>query len=308
MKRKKYVLRTALFLVGLAIFLYPTISDKWNRYRASRLIAQYSEQISVLEEQDYTPYLEAAQAYNETLVESSVPDVFAIRDGIEDEEYESLLNLNGDGMMGYVEIPSIDVNLPIYHYTTAEVLEKGAGHIFGSSLPVGGESTHTVISAHRGLPQAKMFTDLNLLEEGDLFYLKVLGNTLAYEIDMIQVVEPDEVRSLAITAGQDFATLVTCTPYAVNTQRLLIRGHRTAYDEAVYEEQKETEKKQDTNSVIAEVICVLLGVLIAVVFVRILSWRDSKKAGEKAGKHQKPEEQHAKKQKTENQKLERRER
>lgn len=277
MKRKNYILRIIIFLMGLVIFLYPTVSDKWNRYRASLLIAEYSEQVAVLEPQDYTPYLEAAQAYNETLVESSVPDVFAIRDGIEDAEYESLLNLNGDGMMGYVEIPSIDVNLPIYHYTTAEVLEKGAGHIFGSSLPVGGESTHTVISAHRGLPQAKMFTDLNLLEEGDLFYFKVLGDALAYEIDMIQIVEPDEVRSLAITSGQDFATLVTCTPYAVNTQRLLIRGHRVEYVEHVYEEQQEMEKQPAADNVVAEVLCVVLGILIAVIFVKIVSWRDARK-------------------------------
>ena len=151
--------------------------------------------------------------------------MLSVRDGQTDSTYESLLNLNGDGMMGYVEIPVIDVSIPIYHYTTDESQEKGAGHLFGSSLPVGGKSTHCILSAHRGLP---LFTDLNLVEKGDVFYLHVLGKTLAYEVDQILTVLPEQTESLGITDGDDYVTLVTCigTPYAVNTHRFLVRGHR----------------------------------------------------------------------------------
>ena len=182
----------------------------------------------------------AAQEYNEQIKQESVPDAFSVRDGQTDSTYESLLNLNGDGMMGYVEIPVIDVSIPIYHYTTDESLEKGAGHLFGSSLPVGGKSTHCILSAHRGLPSAKLFTDLNLVEEGDVFYLHVLGKTLAYEVDQIFTVLPEQTESLGITDGDDYVTLVTCTPYAVNTHRLLVRGVRTKYVEEEVTKNDET--------------------------------------------------------------------
>lgn len=228
-KKKKYIGLGLLFLIGLSILLYPMVSDAWNRYRDSLLISNYSSSVSSDDNSEKIDSMwKAAQEYNEQIKQESVPDAFSVRDGQTDSTYESLLNLNGDGMMGYVEIPVIDVSIPIYHYTTDESLEKGAGHLFGSSLPVGGKSTHCILSAHRGLPSAKLFTDLNLVEEGDVFYLHVLGKTLAYEVDQILTVLPEQTESLGITDGDDYVTLVTCTPYAVNTHRLLVRGTQSS--------------------------------------------------------------------------------
>ena len=210
-KKKNYIGLGLLFLIGLSILLYPMVSDAWNRYRDSLLISNYSSSVSSDGNSEKIDSMwKAAQEYNEQIKQESVPDAFSVRDGQTDSTYESLLNLNGDGMMGYVEIPVIDVSIPIYHYTTDESLEKGAG----------------ILSAHRGLPSAKLFTDLNLVEEGDVFYLHVLGKTLAYEVDQILTVLPEQTESLGITDGDDYVTLVTCTPYAVNTHRLLVRGHR----------------------------------------------------------------------------------
>lgn len=210
-KKKNYIGLGLLFLIGLSILLYPMISDAWNKHRDNILISKYSSSVSSDENSKKIDSMwKAAEKYNEQIKQESVPDAFSVRDGEKDSTYESLLNLNGDGMMGYVEIPVIDVKIPIYHYTTDESLEKGAGHLFGSSLPVGGESTHAILSAHRGLPSAKLFTDLNLVKEGDVFYLHILNQTLAYEVDQIQTVLPDQTESLAITEGKDYVTLVTC--------------------------------------------------------------------------------------------------
>lgn len=240
-KKKNYIGLGLLFLIGLSILLYPMVSDAWNRYRDSLLISNYSSSVSSDDNAEKIDSMwKAAQEYNEQIKQESVPDAFSVRDGQTDSTYESLLNLNGDGMMGYVEIPVIDVSIPIYHYTTDESLEKGAGHLFGSSLPVGGKSTHCILSAHRGLPSAKLFTDLNLVEEGDVFYLHVLGKTLAYEVDQILTVLPEQTESLGITDGDDYVTLVTCTPYAVNTHRLLVRGIRTKYVEEEVTKNDET--------------------------------------------------------------------
>lgn len=240
-KKKNYIGLGLLFLIGLSILLYPMVSDAWNRYRDSLLISNYSSSVSSDDNSEKIDSMwKAAQEYNEQIKQESVPDAFSVRDGQTDSTYESLLNLNGDGMMGYVEIPVIDVSIPIYHYTTDETLEKGAGHLFGSSLPVGGKSTHCILSAHRGLPSAKLFTDLNLVEEGDVFYLHVLGKTLAYEVDQILTVLPEQTESLGITDGDDYVTLVTCTPYAVNTHRLLVRGIRTKYVEEEVTKNDET--------------------------------------------------------------------
>ena len=224
-KRKNHIGFGLLFLVGLSILLYPMISNTWNKYRDSKLISKYSSSVFSNEKSEKIESMwKAAEKYNEQIKQESVPDAFSIRDGKTDSTYESLLNLNGDGMMGYVEIPVIDVKVPIYHYTTEESLQKGAGHLFGSSLPVGGENTHCILSAHRGLPSAKLFTDLNLVEKGDVFYLHVLDRTLAYEVDQILTVLPEETESLAIKDGADYVTLITCTPYAVNTHRILVRA------------------------------------------------------------------------------------
>ncbi|MGN0243356.1 MAG: class C sortase [Lachnospiraceae bacterium] len=275
--KMKYIVRGIAFLIGLSILLYPTISNQWNTYRNSKLNSEYERAVDELDPSENQKMIKKARKYNKTLVGKSIPDVFVIRDEASDAKYESLLNPTDDGIMGYVDIPKIDVQLPIYHYSTEEVLEKGAGHICGSSLPVGGKNTHTVISAHRGLPQAKMFRDLDRLKKGDLFYFQVLGETLAYEIDLIQVVEPDETRSLAITKGVDYATLVTCTPYAVNTHRMLVRGHRVPYEKEIYQEQENEVLPPKLTSVVAQAVCVLIGVVIAIVMVWCLSAREKKK-------------------------------
>ena len=221
-----------LFLIGLSIFMYPFVNNWYYQNVANDIIAQYEQAVDADKQADYDAAFAKAEEYNQMLVGQTVPDVFAIREGTSDEEYESYLNVMGNLMMGSVEIPVINVKLPIYHYSDAETLEKGAGHIFGSSLPVGGNSSHSVITAHRGLPTAEMFSNLNLLEEGDKFFLHILDRTLAYEVDQVEVVKPEETRSLAIERGSDLCTLVTCTPYGVNTDRLLVRGHRVDYDEA----------------------------------------------------------------------------
>jgi sortase A len=262
-----------VFLIGLAVLLYPTISDKWNRYRDSLLVSSYDEAVSQLDEEDYQEVIEAAREYNANLTSSSVPDAFSVRENRRDEEYESLLNVNGDGMMGYVSIPEIDIQLPIYHYTSDDILEKGAGHLPGSSLPVGGENTHAVISAHRGLPSQKMFTDLDKLQLGDAFYIKVYNTTLAYEVDQILTVEPDQTDELAIQSGEDYVTLVTCTPYAVNTQRLLVRGHRIPYDEETYEAAMDN-AGSSLGFDWSKVICTLIGVAAALILVGIIKRRE----------------------------------
>lgn len=278
-KKRKYIGLGVLFLIGLSILLYPMISDAWNKYRDRQLISDYSSSVS---EETNTEQIDkmwkAAQEYNKKIEQESVPDAFSVREGVTDKEYESLLNLNGDGMMGYVEIPVIDVNIPIYHYTTEESLDKGAGHLFGSSLPVGGEGTHSILSAHRGLPSAKLFTDLNLVKKGDVFYIHVLDKTLAYEVDQIQTVLPEETESLAITEGQDYVTLVTCTPYAVNTHRILVRGHRTTVEAA-----KEAEKTEHKAGSVANpslpmlILCVVIGLAIAVVLVAVINFVENRK-------------------------------
>lgn len=231
------------FLVGLSLLLYPFVANQWNNYRQSRLISSYDSAVFQMESEgsiDYEAEWARANAYNEALLPSILPDSFAVAEASDepDEEYMACLNIAGDEMMGTVEIPKIDIELPIYHTTDEEVLEKAAGHLEGSSLPVGGESTHAVISAHRGLPSASLFTDLDQLEEGDHFLLHILDETLAYEVDKISVVEPEETQDLAVEEGEDLVTLLTCTPYGVNSHRLLVRGHRVPYEaEAIADEQ-----------------------------------------------------------------------
>lgn len=240
-KKITKILIAVMFLAGLSLLLYPLVSNEWNSYRQERLISNYDSNVSKMEAEgkiDYDSEWNVANAYNEALLPSILPDSFAVAEASEEEDagYISSLNLNGDGMMGYVEIPKIDVKVPVFHTTEEEVLQKAAGHLEGSSLPVGGPSTHAVISAHRGLPSATLFTDLDKLEEGDHFLLRILDDILCYKVDKISVVEPTETESLAVEEGQDLVTLLTCTPYGVNSQRLLVRGHRVPYEEAEMEE------------------------------------------------------------------------
>ena len=231
------VLFGLLFLTGFAILTYPTIADQWNTFRQSRLISDYQETISQMEEEDFEEVWAAARAYNQTFSQNSIlSDVFGIDEAehIEDTEYWQVLNVAGDGVMGYLTIPKINLRLAVYHGTEEQVLQTGVGHMNGTRLPVGGENNHTVLSAHRGLPSAKLFTDIDQLEPGDLFYLHILNEDLAYEVDRIlPMVDKDDYdaleEALKIEEGQDQVTLFTCTPYGVNSHRLLVRGHRVPY-------------------------------------------------------------------------------
>ena len=268
------------FLVGVSIMAYPFVSNAFYQWRANRQLAELATAVDAGDPDRYAAEIAAAQEYNQELVGQTVPDVFAIREGTTDAEYEGYLNVQGDQVMGSVVIPVINVRLPIYHYSTEETLLKGCGHIFGSSLPVGGESSHAVITAHRGLPAAKLFTDLDQLREGDKFFVKVLDQTLAYEVDHIEVVEPHETRSLAIMRGEDLVTLVTCTPYGVNTDRLLVRGHRVPYVEGD-EERVVVPHPSALLRVLLELACVAAGVAAAI-GVRVL-WGRLRSAGEERG-------------------------
>ena len=227
-KHLSTILLVLILVAGVAIMLYPTASDYWNSFHQSRAIASYAESVSHLTAADYERMWLDASAYNQTLLGKANP--FAVSEDDWDE-YAALLNVAGDGIMGYIEIPKISCSLPIYHGTDEAVLQIAVGHIQGSSLPVGGASTHCVLSGHRGLPSAKLFTDLDRLSEGDIFQIRVLNETLTYEIDQIHIVLPHEVDDLGITRGQDHCTLVTCTPYGINSHRLLVRGRRIANPE-----------------------------------------------------------------------------
>ena len=217
------ILLILMFFIGLSLLLYPTVSDYWNSLHQSRAIASYAEAVADLDDNTYEQLWADAKRYNKTLVDKS--DRYRMTEE-EREEYESLLNVSGNGIIGYVEIPSIGCSLPIYHGTEESVLQIAVGHIEGTSLPVGGKSTHCAISGHRGLPSAKLFTDLDKLVEGDTFLLRVLDETLTYEVDRILIVEPNQLGALNIEKGEDYCTLITCTPYGINTHRLLVRGHR----------------------------------------------------------------------------------
>ncbi len=260
--RIRLAVLTLAFAVGVGIALYPFVCNFFYQQRANRQLEELDVAVGKGDAAEYEAEFAAVEEYNQQLVGQTVPDVFAIREGTTDETYEGYLNVLGDDVMGSIEIPVIGVNLPIYHYSTEESLLKGCGHIFGSSLPVGGESSHAVITAHRGLPAAKLFTDLNQVEIGDRFYLKILGRTLAYEVDNIEVVEPSETRSLAIQPGEDLVTLVTCTPYGVNTDRLLVRGHRVPY-EGPQEMQGVAPHASRLLTYLKELACVALGVVLA---------------------------------------------
>ncbi len=222
-KRLPTIILILVFFAGLSLLLYPTVSDRLNSLHQTRAISDYAQTVADLDNNVYEQYLSDAEEYNRALAARS--NRFSLSKA-EIGEYNALLNLSKTGVMGYIEIPEIKVSLPIYHGTNDSVLAIAIGHIAGSSLPVGGESSHCVLSGHRGLPSARLFTDLDKMSEGDIFMLRTLDETLTYEVDQIRIVEPAEVENLAIEDGKDYCTLVTCTPYGINTHRLLVRGHR----------------------------------------------------------------------------------
>ena len=267
-----------IFLAGLSLLLYPFVANQWNNYRQKQLISGYEQAVSEKEAAegiDYDAERKKAEDYNEALLPCVLPDSFALAEssGV-DPVYMNTLNIAGDEMMGSVEIPKINIKIPIYHTTEEEVLNKGAGHLEGSSLPVGGANTHAVISAHRGLPSASLFTDLDQLKEGDHFLLHVLDETLCYEVDKISVVKPEDTTALAVEDGQDLVTLLTCTPYGVNTERLLVRGHRVPY---VEEEVKEEKTVLSGSSLHTNyLLWVFVGLSVTALFVFVLYLKETK--------------------------------
>ena len=267
-----------IFLAGLSLLLYPFVANQWNNYRQKQLISGYEQVVSEKEAAegiDYDAERKKAEDYNEALLPCVLPDSFALAEssGV-DPVYMNTLNIAGDEMMGSVEIPKIDIKIPIYHTTEEEVLNKGAGHLEGSSLPVGGANTHAVISAHRGLPSASLFTDLDQLKEGDHFLIHVLNETLCYEVDKISVVKPEDTSALAVEDGQDLVTLLTCTPYGVNTERLLVRGHRVPY---VEEEVKEEKTVLSGSSLHTNyLLWVFVGLSVTALFVFVLYLKETK--------------------------------
>lgn len=235
-----------LFLASLLTLNYPVISTLYNQIQQGKLIGRQEAEVVDLNEQERKAVWEAAEAYNWQTVQNGTRlyDAFSGENGQMESEYESLLNVDGSGMMGSIEIPKIAVYLPIYHGTSQDTLARGVGHLEGSSLPVGGKGTHAVLTGHRGLPQSELFTNLDQMEKGDVFYLHILDRTLAYQIYGTETVKPDQVEGLAVQEGRDLVTLVTCTPYGVNSHRLFIHGKRIPYEEdketAVSQIQKET--------------------------------------------------------------------
>ena len=225
-KHLSTLLLVAVFLLGVCILLYPTASDYWNSLHQTRAIGAYEDALAGMTRRDYDAAFQQAEDYNRALAALDAPmsEYQSLSDAGMD--YEEILNINGVGIMGYIDIDAIGVELPIYHGTSPDVLNVAVGHLEGSSLPIGREGSHCVLSAHRGLPSARLFTDLDQLQEGDTFTITVLDRLLTYEIDQILIVEPEQVDALAITPGEDYCTLVTCTPYGINTHRLLVRGKR----------------------------------------------------------------------------------
>ena len=222
-KSKSTAILILVFFVGLSLLLYPTISDYWNSFHSSKAIATYAAEVAKLDPISYDQIWEEARTYNKMLAEKRNKYILSEE---EYAAYEKLLDITGTGIMAEIEIPSVRVDLPVYHGMDESVLQVAAGHLEWTSLPVGGESTHCVISAHRGLPSAKLFTNLDELAEGDVFLLRTLDELLTYEVDQILIVEPEDISALHIESGKDLCTLVTCTPYGINSHRLLVRGHR----------------------------------------------------------------------------------
>lgn len=280
MKRKlSTILFSLMFLVGFGILIYPTVSDQWNTYRQNRLISSYETVVEDLTQEDFTAEWEKARQFNDTIKQNDLySDVFGEDNGeLENTDYWKILNIAKDGVMGYLSIPKINIKIAIYHGTGDEVLQTGIGHMNGTKLPIGGESTHSVLAAHRGLPSARLFTDIDQLRKGDMFYIHVLDETLAYQVNEIwDMVDKDDMDTLGeamkIDEGEDEVTLFTCTPYGVNSHRLLVQGTRVPYNG---EEEAETSVAETMLRTVQNyyMLYLLLGLsvtLLIILFMRFL--------------------------------------
>lgn len=273
------IVLVAAFVVGVLLFVYPSVSEWWNASRASRVVDSYTSTVNEHAEEERASMLEEARSYNESLL--TLTDRYHPSSAVH-ERYLSTLDPAGDGVMCWIEIPKISVRLPVYHSVDDEVLNTGVGHLEGSSLPVGGPSTHAVLSGHRGLPSARLLTDIDQLVEGDHFMVHVLDETLTYEVDQIRIVEPDELDDLEIEDGLDLCTLVTCTPYGVNTHRLLVRGHRVAGDPA------SVALEADAERVDPQVVAPLIAAPVLVALFALMLWRTRQKPPAKAPTDENP--------------------
>ncbi len=264
-KHLSTIILILIFLIGLSLVLYPTVADYWNSLHQSRAIATYAEEVAHIDTEKYTAVWQDAVAYNQSLRQRD--NIFILSDE-QKAQYDDLLNIGGNGVMGYIEIPAISVSLPVYHGTDEAVLQIAIGHLEWTSLPVGGESTHSVVSGHTGLPSAKLFTNLNQLEKGDTFLFRILDETLTYEVDQINIVLPQETDTLHIEDGKDLCTLVTCTPYGVNSHRLLVRGHRVENAEIAKTIRVTADAMQIEPLIVAPIVAVpmLLILLMMVLF------------------------------------------
>lgn len=264
-----------MILLGLGLLLYPFISNRISVGHYQKVIQTYDKKVSEETRDANNKLLMDAREYNRSLSFGEVVDVFQNPEVKNSDRYLSILNINDNGMMGYISIPKIDVRIPIYHGTTSDVLQKGVGHLEGSSFPVGGESAHAILSAHRGLPSSKLFTDLDQLKKGDIFYIYILNQVLAYQVDQVLVTEPSETDALRIVDGKDYITLVTCTPYAINTHRLLVRGERIEYNEQV-EKDIEVDYALSTADIILYISLVIALLLIVVAIICFIKSRKNR--------------------------------
>ena len=279
-KHSGTILLVLIFFVGLAVMLYPTISDYINQRNQTRVVNSYAQQVDGLSDADYTAYFDAADVFNQEI--AADPDALYHADRF--STYSTTLDVTGTGIMGYITIEKIGVELPIYHGTSDSVLQIAAGHLEGTSLPVGGASTHAVISAHRGLPSAKLFTNLDQLEVGDTFTITVLDRVLTYEVDKISIVLPTETDELKIAEGKDYVTLMTCTPYGINTHRLLVRGHRVETPDQ-YKHIRVTAEALKIEPIIVAPIMALPMLLILLIGMLISTRKPKKTRGEEHEKH-----------------------
>lgn len=287
-KKLPIILIILIFTAGIILLLYPTISDILSRMTSTAVIAQYQSEVKGIEEAEMDAMIAAAEQYNKNLPEILTMDPFGTSSKEpykEDQEYNRLLSL--DGIIGYVDVPKVDIYLPVYHGTSEDTLQKGVGHLYGSALPVGGEGSHSVVSAHRGLPAAKLFTDLDQIETGDIFYFHVLNRILAYQVDQVEVVDPTALEHLNPASGKDYMTLFTCTPYGVNSHRLLIRGVRIPYEITGADGSAEAIAPPKTEAALPQWITFFFTGAAAVVLVILATafavWKRKKKKGNETG-------------------------
>lgn len=268
------LLFVSVVLIGVLIMLYPVISSNINYNTSLKKIDDYSSNVSENPDKVNKAILERAKAYNKRTSSININNSFSDEE-IQDEDYLSQLDVNGNGIMGYIKIPRIDVEIPIYHGTNSRTLQKGVGHLEGSSLPIGGEGTHSILSGHRGLPSSKLFTDLDQLRENDMFYIYILDKVLAYKVDQVKVIDPSDTRDLTIVEGKDYITLVTCTPYALNTHRLLVRGKHVDYSEEVMNDIKPSRKLTISDIIFYGGLLIAMGIIAITIRKMIILNRDS---------------------------------